>query len=141
MNEKNETDLMRAQTKTLNQLDAEHANDVPAGSSLPVIWKDGATGKKMKGRPLTVVPTEEEVARLSSPRAATCGTCKYYDLEGGRKEIIEQRFLERLVQEEQWKVHHLGDISSAGVCRERPSMVVTYVSSACESYRQREVRR
>lgn len=129
-------DAINQQTKSVEQLDAEHKHDLPGGM-IPVTWSDPTSGRKLKGRPLTVLPSDEDVAAFGSPRAATCGQCKNYDLEGGRKQIAGQRFLERLVLEENWKLHHVGDLQSLGICRERPSMAVTYVSGACDSFRPR----
>lgn len=138
MADKNETDLMRAQQKSIEQLDAEHANDAPGGA-LPVTWSSG--GRKMRGRPLMVLPDEHDVEVFGRTRVNTCGQCKNYDLEGGRREIIKQRFAERLVREEQWKLHHLGDVDSLAICKQRPSMAISYISPSCDLFKLRTSRR
>jgi len=136
----NPTAVVASQHATQEELDARHANDLPGGQ-IPVTWQDGATGHKMKGRPLTVLPDQHDVEVFGRQNAATCGQCKFYDLEGGRKEIVKSRFAETLVREHKWKLHHLGDVESLGICRERPTMAVTYVSGACESFRPRQLKR
>ncbi len=133
-------DALPSKGKSVEQLDAEHVNDAPGGV-LPVTWSDGHTGQRMRGNPLVVLPSDFDVNAFGSQRAATCGQCKSYDLEGGRKEIAGQRFLERVVLEEKWQLHHLGELQSLGICRERPSMAVSYTSGACESFRPRSIRR
>lgn len=136
---KNETDILAHQQKPIEQLDAEHANDAPGGS-IPVVWKDGYTGQKTSGRPLIAPPNAEEIGELASGRVNTCGLCRFYNLAEGRKQIAKQRIGERLVREEQWKLHHLGDIESLAICDQRPNMMVSYVSKACELIQLRKKR-
>ena len=114
----------------------DHQGLEPA--SLPSVWKDGVTGQETRGRPLHVLqPDEEEVRAFSNPRANVCGACKYFDLENGRKEIVRQRFGEKLVREFEWKLRHLGASPDAiGLCgASGGETAVSFVSKSCDQFR------
>jgi hypothetical protein len=66
-----------------------------------------------------------------------CGFCRYFDLENGRKEIVRQRFAERLVYDEQWKLRHLGaPVDTLGLCGASNGEVATsFVSKGCDQFR------
>lgn len=107
---------------------------------IPTVWQDGASGQKFAGKPAAVhVATASETEQLvhSGPTTFICGFCKYFDLENGRKEIARQRFAERLVHDEQWKLKHLGaPIDTIGLCGASNGEVATsFVSKGCDQFR------
>ena len=108
---------------------------------LPVNWTDGETGKTHFQTRLATPDAHERMV-FGSPRAQTCGNCKYFDLENGRVEILRQRFAEKLVREYEWKMKHLGAPPDAiGLCGASAGggggdlMAVTFVSAACDQFR------
>lgn len=117
--------------------------------SLPVVWKDGHTGTRMRGADAPIeVADEKAVNAYSNPHQTTCGTCKYFDLEHGQAEIVKQRFAERLVREDKWQLHHLGaPLEMVGLCgahgtgNTEGEMATTSVSKACDQYRPTTSRR
>jgi hypothetical protein len=109
-----------------------------APASLPTQWKDGHTGESAPGNPVQIVsPDAEEIAVFSNPRANVCGNCKFFDLQAGRKEIVRQRFGEKLVREFEWKLRHLGASPDAiGLCGQSGGeTAVSYVSKSCDQFR------
>lgn len=137
----NETEQFRRATTTVEQLEAEYAGTQPSGE-LPSQWKDGRSGTSVAGKPVQVhAPSPEDIHAFGSPRAQTCGQCRYFDLENGRKEIVHQRFGEKLVKEMEWKLKHLGaDVDAIGLCgASGGEMAVTFVSGACDQFRPRGV--
>jgi hypothetical protein len=94
----------------------------------------------LRGRDARIVaPSDQEVADFAvSQRRTTCGSCKHFDLENGREEIIRQRFAERLVLEEKWQLKHLGaPIEAIGLCgASGGEMATTFLSMACDQYRE-----
>lgn len=120
----------------------ETADLRPAGG-LPTYWEDGATGKRFEGKPTSVIhtPTEQEVSQLGDleMRHEICGFCRHFDLENGRKEIARQRFAERLVHDERWKLHHLGaPIDAIGLCGASGGDTATsFVAKGCDQFRRK----
>lgn len=109
---------------------------------LPVTWQDG--GKKhmpIIGRRAPVVSgaTAQEVENYAKMATRTCGSCRYFDLKVGQNEMIRQRFAERLVLEQDWKLQHLGaPVDHMGMCKASGgTMVTSTVTSAdsCDQYR------
>lgn len=138
----NETDAFRrAQGVTLEQLEFETRDVEPTPLGVPTQWRDSQGKVHLQGPDARVVrPDDKEIAEFGiSQRRTVCGDCKYFDLETGRKEIIRQRFGERLVREEQWQLKHLGGpIESIGLCgASNGEMATTFLSQACDQYRQR----
>ena len=92
----------------------------------------------MRGRESRIVtPNANEVDIYADPQAATCGSCCYFDVENGRKLIIEQQFAERLVREQEWQLKHLAvPVEMVGVCgQSNGELAVTLVSRSCDQYR------
>ncbi len=132
-----ETEQFRRADTTVEQLEAEYAGAKPSGM-LPSTWKGG--GQSIAGAPVQVhAPSTEDITAFGSPRARTCGGCKSFDLENGRKEIVRQRFGEVLVRELEWKLEHLGaSVDAIGLCgASGGEMAVTFVSGACDQFRPR----
>lgn len=124
------------------QLDHEYApaleQQTQAPATLPSVWKDGEGGDLLPGKRVHVIrPDAGEVAAFSNPRANVCGACRFFDLENGRKEIVRQRFGERLVKEFEWKLRHLGASPDAiGLCGQAGGeMAVSFVSKSCDHFR------
>lgn len=126
------------QTADLETLRNKLGNTAP-GNAIPVTWKNGHTGQKMKGRPLIVLPDAEEAELFSARSRQICGGCKYFDLETGRKEMSRQGFAQKLVHEYDWKLRHLGaDPEAIGLCGASGGKTATSViSKACDQYRER----
>lgn len=135
----NETEQFRRATTTREELEHAYRGARPSGM-LPSTWKDGQTGTTSAGAQVQVhAPSAEDISDFGSPRAMTCGPCKYFDLENGRKEIVRQRFGEKLVRDMEWKLQHLGaDVDAIGLCgASGGEMAVTFVSKACDQFRRR----
>jgi hypothetical protein len=116
------------------QLNREYAGVQESG--LPTVLESG--GRQFRGHNLQLV-TADEVATFGNSRVATCGSCKFFDLESGRKEIVRQRFGEKLVKDYEWKLKHLGaDPDAIGLCgASGGECATTFVSKACDQYRPR----
>ncbi len=116
----------------------KYGNTLP-GNSIPVTWKDGHTGQKMKGKPLIILPSAEDAELYSARQAKTCGGCRFFDLETGRKEIVRQRFAEKLEREYDWRLRHLGANPEAlGLCGASGGQTMTAVhNKACDQWRER----
>ena len=83
-----------------------------------------------------VAPDGDQVAQFGAQGVAVCGQCKSFDLEGGRKEIVRQKFGEKVVRDYEWKLKHLGDVDSLGLCAQSGGeLAVQYISRACEHFR------
>ena len=74
-----------------------------------------------------------------------CGNCKYFSAREGQRLMEGQRFVERLVKENLWKVHHLGsptaDLGDCGAHRSGSSsdetMLTGKMHAACDQYREK----
>lgn len=109
---------------------------------LPVMYR-GADGQEIAGRSLVAVPSPDDVDLYGAGAArATCASCRHFRHEQGQKAMAEERFLERLVIEEQWKVRHLGcSPRDYGYCQERGSEALTSMHApACDHYHERRGR-
>lgn len=121
---------------------AEMANGTER-MSLPVEWVDGATGRGFQGRRAQIhQPSPSEIENFAVPPRNICGTCLHFDLKNGRREIVKQRFAERLVREDQWKLEHLGvPFDKVGLCgQSNGELATTMVSPGCDNYRDRNGR-
>lgn len=133
-----ELDRARAEGKDADTLLREAAMSTPTQFGLPTTWGqrggpisvDGPTAK-------IVAPTDHDVATYAlSQVGAVCGSCKYFDLETGRAEIARQKFMERIVREEEWKTYHLGPVDAFGLCgASGGEMACNVVTEACDQYR------
>lgn len=122
----NETDLLRMAKAGLGQLAHEFKDAVPT-STLP-----NASGA-------IATPNRRQLEIYSDGQVKTCGNCKHFDLEAGRKKMIEERFLERLVAEQEWKLRHLGaKVDELGLCGEsNGTMVVSFMAIGCDHHTAR----
>lgn len=109
---------------------------------VPVNFKTGQGKRKleMAGRNAQVVgATAGDIEKFSLASGRTCGLCRYFDLEVGRREMVKQRFGERLVLEQEWKMQHLGaPIDHMGMCKASGgTMVTSTVTNAgtCDQFR------
>lgn len=120
----------------LPQLDVSMSDEDPtksAPASLPVTWK--ANGQEYRGRPLVANVTKDEETFYARPRAQTCAECKNFRLQDGQDAMRRQRFLERLVLEETWKIKHLGSgPETYGFCNQSDALASMY-APACDHFR------
>ncbi len=126
----------KAEGRDLEELQQLASGARPTKMGLPTTWQNRDGGVVIRGRdaPIVSEATEGEVQSFGVP-SLTCGSCKYFDIEAGRKKIIEERFAERLVLEEEWQLRHLGvPADSLGMCARTDDMATTIVSKACEQY-------
>ena len=120
------------------QLEAEFARAVqPQG--LPTTIRSGPHA--VQTTTTVVRPSVNDVLVFGDRGALTCGSCKYFDLENGRKEIVRQRFGEKVVKDYEWKLRHLGaDVDAIGLCgASGGEMATSFVSKACDQYRAKKV--
>lgn len=134
-----ESDLVRDATATAEDLEHEYQTSTPMKFGLPTTWKNSDGSVILDGpRSNIVVPTPREVQSYGEdiPRNV-CGHCRYFDLEKGRNEIVRQKFLERVVHDEKWKMKHLGGpVDALGLCGASGGEKATfYVSKACDQFR------
>jgi hypothetical protein len=130
--------LAEAQVGDLDDLHAKY-DKVQLVNALPTQWRDKAGATHLAGKPTPVIaPTGEDVVAFSGTQLNTCGHCRYFDLESGRKEILRQRFGEKLVSEYEWKLRYLGPLDSVGLCgASGGELAVTHLSRACDQFRRR----
>jgi hypothetical protein len=147
---KNLTDLFRHaayKDRPLEELQAETAAATPQKLGLPTTWET-RDQPAMRGPEASVVSASaEDIESYADPNMrATCGSCQHFNLEGGRAQIIKERFAERLVLEQEWQLKHLAvptemlgvcDASNAGSGAE---LAVTIISRSCDNYRERLTR-
>lgn len=107
----------------------------PAG--LPTTFRSGDGKHHLQTAPTQIVtPDGDDVAAYGIQGVAVCGHCKFYDLENGRKEIIRQKFGEKLLREYEWKLKHIGDADALGLCgASAGETAVSFVSRACDQFR------
>jgi hypothetical protein len=132
-NTKSETDKLREATATREQLTQEFRGVTPE-SSLPVV----ENGKRVSSAQVHQ-PSARELKLYQDGNIKVCGNCKFFDLESGRREMIRQRFPERLVKEQEWKIHHLGaKLDELGLCGASGGSTATgFMSKACDQYREK----
>jgi len=87
------------------------------------------------------LPTVEE--RRMAASGNVCGECKYFELAEGQKQMEAQRFVERLVREQEWKVEHLCSPTNAlGLCGAADAgtggdqTITGRMHMACDQFRQ-----
>ena len=130
------TDEFRKAETSQEELEA---TDFVQLQTLPTTWKDGNTGATIQGRGARVIaPSAKDIESYGCGAMEVCGHCKYFDLEAGRKEIVRQKFGEKLVHDYEWKMKHLGDIDTLALCgASGGEVVVAFVSQACDQFRPR----
>jgi len=128
---KNETDQLRDAHTTVEQLTHEFRG-VTAQSALPVV----ENGREVS-QAQVIVPQGRELDLYADGSVKVCGNCKHFDLEKGRIEMIRQRFPERLVREQDWKLRHLGSkLDELGLCgMSGGSMVTSFVAKGCDQFK------
>lgn len=143
----NETDGFRraqAEGRTVDELLRDAAAATPTKAGLPTTWKDRDSGVSVRGNNMPIVrPDRQQVEAFSAPNQTVCGQCRSFNIEKGREEIIKQRFAERLVKEQEWKMHHMGaPPDSIGLCDQSGGeLATTVVSKSCPHFRPRGRRR
>lgn len=123
----------------LEQLQQIATDAQPTKFGIPTTWRE-ADGPIVRQGPMAQVvgATPQDVRQyIDDAPKATCGSCRYFDLELGRKKIIEERFAEKLVHEHGWKMHHLSvPPDSIGLCgASGGQMATTIISKSCDQYR------
>jgi hypothetical protein len=86
---------------------------------------------------LVVTPTDEEIETHGRP-LRVCGECRYFNQSDRAQEVIYgQRFYERLVREEGWKLKHLcSPPQDLGLCDAwHGEMLTGRFHKACDQYR------
>jgi hypothetical protein len=138
----NETDLFRrakAEGRSTDELLDEAARARPQKLGLPTVWGD-RDKPVLRGKDTRVVlPDGKEVMSYGFGGHAVCGECRYFDIDAGRQKIIDERFAERLVNDQEWQLKHLGvPVDSVGLCGAGGGeLATTTVSKACDQYRPR----
>lgn len=130
----------------------QHAGDLeeklhdslqPMRAGIPVTFVDdyGNPTTQMRGRDAQVVGiTAKDVENYASAPSRVCGECRHFQLQAGRREIVKQKFLQRLVLEEEWKIRHLGaPADHLGICGQQPSLVTSTIADAgtCNGFSRR----
>ena len=109
----------------------------PERGGVPLQFRDGDGKTHLPGGQL-VQATAGDVQNYADAPVRTCGTCKHFKLKEGQKKMMDERFAERLVLEEEWKLRHLGaPLDHFGVCdASQGQMATTTVSKAddCSGY-------
>lgn len=136
-----ESDLFRNATATKEDLEADlHGAGAVTKVGVPTTWANADGSAVVRGEPTQVItPSAQQIEAFKESPRAVCGHCKYFDLENGRKEIVRQRFAERLVHDQEWKLKHLGGPpDSIGLCgASGGELATTFVSKACDQYREK----
>ena len=124
----------------LEEVQARASAASPEVMGLPTQWRRGASGEPYQRGPDARVhlATADEVNSFGDPRTPTCGSCVNFDLSNGRKLAIQQKFAQRLVNEEGWQLKHAltAPADSMAVCREGDGdLLVPVHAKACDHYR------
>jgi hypothetical protein len=107
------------------------------------VWK-GKDGSAIKTSSPIVHPDDMDPHEqaLIEDRYQVCGTCKYFEKAEGQAQMQGQRFVERLVREENWQVKHLASpLNELGICGAHSSghggdqMLTGRMHKACDQYR------
>jgi hypothetical protein len=115
----------------------------PMRGGLPVQYRssDGKTHLRGTNAPVVHTATAQEVENFTQVPSRTCGLCRYFELEKGREKIVRERFAERVVLENEWKLHHLGaPLDHMGVCGASNGTMATSTmadAGSCEGFRPR----
>lgn len=130
-----EDDKLRQVDTTQEELD--HTQFVsPEG--MPTYWRDHEGKTHLRSETQIVYASGDDIARYGKGDNFVCGFCKFFDLESGRKEMVQQGFAEKLVHDYEWKTRHLGRIDSIGLCGASGGETVTpHYARACDQFRPR----
>lgn len=122
---------------TQEEVLAEPMQAMRAG--LPVNWRDGAGKHNVRGHDLVPKASAKDIENYANPPTRTCGQCQFFNLEQGRQEMARQRFAERVVLEDEWRLHHLGaPLDHYGLCdASGGTMATSSVTDAgsCDQFR------
>jgi hypothetical protein len=126
-----------AEDKDIETLERENAGAHVTEGGVPVLWGNSA-GQKLRGREARIKSATPDERHMATTKT-TCSMCDYFDIKNGRKEIMKQRFPEKLVLEYEWALRHLGgSIDHLGLCgRSNGELCVTTMSPACDGFRER----
>jgi len=88
------------------------------------------------GTSLIATPSAEDTKLYGDGRRTTCASCRHFRHEDGQAAMAKERFVERLVIEEQWKVRHLGcSPRDYGFCQQHGKNTITSMHAvACDQY-------
>lgn len=92
--------------------------DYYANPVLPTVWR-GKDGMAFRTDSPVADPNDmsPEERRHIQDVYNTCGQCAYFELAHAQQQMKAQRFLERLVQEEDWQVKYLcSPVNELGIC-------------------------
>jgi hypothetical protein len=96
-----------------------YGRSAPASDvTMPVVWK-GKDGEAIRSTSPVVHPDEMDPLEreMLTETFQTCGGCKYFERAHGQAEMVRQRFVERLVREDNWQVRHLvSPLNELGIC-------------------------
>lgn len=105
-----------------------------------VPMSDNRTPPPLPGRKLgsfVLQPTPRDIdLYTNAERHVTCASCAKFRLRAGQEQMQRERFLERLVRENEWRIRHLGaPPETFGLCAETSDTITSMYSRACEHYR------
>lgn len=113
---------------------------------MPTVWR-GKDGAAIKTSSPVVHPDDmsAEEKKLIEDRYHVCGTCKYFEKAEGQTQMKAQRFIERLVREDNWQVKHLASpVNELGLCGAHSSgtggesMLTGRMHKCCDQYRSNQ---
>jgi len=86
--------------------------------NVPTIWR-GADGTATRSSSPVVHPDDMDPLEreMLTETFTTCGQCRYFEHSHGQAQMKAQRFVERLVREENWQTRHLvSPLNELGLC-------------------------
>lgn len=108
------------------------SDDEQDAPRLPVIYSSGDNQVVSRS---VVGPSAKDIADYGQATRTTCATCKAFKYQAGQEAMKAERFMERLVLEEQWKAHHLGaPPSTFGLCGMSNDTLTSIHTKACDQY-------
>lgn len=119
-----------------DQLAREFGAAIPT-QGVPTSLSSGDGHHHLQMAPTQIIaPDGDQVANYGIQGVAVCGHCKFFDLESGRKEIVRQKFGQKVVRDYEWKLKHLGDVDALGLCGASGGETATqFISRACDQFR------
>ena len=87
--------------------------------------------------------TTPEEMRMALNTQHVCGSCRSFSLAEGQRLMEAQRFVERLVREQEWQARHLASpLNALGICGNGLSgapgehaMITGRITKACDAFR------
>jgi hypothetical protein len=123
--------------------DSDEYDNYPSSVVMPTVWK-GKDGTAIRSNTPVVHPDDMGKAErdMLTTTYNTCGQCQYFEKAEGQHQMTAQRFLERLVREEDWRAHHLASQpGEMGLCGAHSSgrggdqMLTGPLCKACSQFR------